>query len=809
MYIHSPTPYIKLLVCIIILMAGTHLIAPAQDQHLIQQFNAYSQQVMQEKLYVHTDKTFYLAGEICWFKIYNVDAFANKPLGISKVAYVELLDKNNKAILQAKVPLQEGDGNGSLQLPVSLGSGNYLLRAYTRWMKNFSAAYFFEKTVTIINAHKVYEGGAIQQKDRYDIQFFPEGGNLVNGIQSRIGFRVVDQNGKGISCTGTVVSDNSDTIVAYTTLKFGMGSFLLTPVQGHSYKAVLALPGNNIVTQPLPAAYNTGFVMGVTKANDRQLKITVQSPAGDASSPVVYLFAHTRGSTKAVERAELRNGQAEFLIDTAKLGNGISHFTVFNADHRPVCERLFFKKPVQHLEITAATSLPLYEPRRKINVVVAAADQDGKPASAGMSMSVYRVDSLTAPDETDISSYLWLSSDLVGNIEMPGWYFTAPPAEAEAAADNLMLTQGWRRFRWEDILQDKKPSFEFAPEYKGHIVKGKVLNNANGQPVKGVESYLSVAGTKTLFRGTFSDDSGVVKFEMNHFFGNNEIVVQTAGPADTSTHIEITSPFTDKYSGTVLPAFSLPARNVTALFNEHVAVQVQNAYSGKTLKQFKEPAIDTTPFYSKPDKAYLLDDYVRFTTVEEILREYVPEVNVRKRDGKFYLPVFDNVRREFFRLDPLILLDGLPVLDADKIMSYDPLKIRKMEVVARMYFYGNMFFDGIINFITYNGDTPGYELDPRATVIDYETLQKQREFFSPVYETREQVSGRLPDFRNLLYWSPAVRTDKDGKNEVSFYTSDITGRFAVVLQGIAADGKTGSRTIFFEVKEDNSTAREK
>jgi len=119
------------------------------------------------------------------------------------------------------------------------------------------------------------------------------------------------------------------------------------------------------------------------------------------------------------------------------------------------------------------------------------------------------------------------------------------------------------------------------------------------------------------------------------------------------------------------------------------------------------------------------------------------------------------------------------------------------------------FFDGIINFITYNGDMPGYELDPRATVIDYETLQKQREFFSPVYETDAQSAGRLPDYRNLLYWSPAVKTNKDGKNETGFYTSDIPGRFAIVLQGLAADGKTGSRTIFFQVKGDHPPAEEK
>ena len=409
----------------------------------------------------------------------------------------------------------------------------------------------------------------------------------------------------------------------------------------------------------------------------------------------------------------------------------------------------------------------------------------------------------------DISSYLWLGSDLTGTIESPDYYFGSQTAETEEAADNLMLTQGWRRFRWEDILQEKKPSFEFAPEYKGHIITGRVINNANGQPVKGIESFLSVVGTRSQFRGTFSDDSGLVKFEMNNFYGNGEIIVQTAAQENGLRHVEIISPFADKFSGTVLPAFPLAEKNAATLLSLHTSVQVQNTYSGNKLKQLVAPDIDTTAFYSKPDNAYLLDDYVRFTTVEEILREYVPEVNVRRREGRYFLPVFDNIRRELFKVDPLILLDGVPVLNPDKIMSYDPLKIRKLEVMARMYFYGNMFFDGIVNFITYHGDLPGYELDPNATVVDYETLQMQREFFSPVYETQEQFRSRLPDFRNLLYWSPAVKTDRDGKNEIGFYTSDIPGRFAIVLQGLSTDGKTGNKTIFFQVKDDNSPNEEK
>ena len=787
----------QLFIAAVLLVTATALRA----QDLRQQFDAYQQQAIQEKLYAHTDKNYYVSGEICWFKIYNVDAFFNKPLGISKLAYVELLDKNRKPVLQAKVPLKDGGGSGSLQLPVSLISGKYILRAYTRWMKNFSAAWFFEKPITVINTRKIYEADSLQQKSRYDVQFFPEGGNMVNGLQSRLAFRVVDQWGKGIYCTGVIIDEKSDTAARFASFKFGMGNFLFTPLEGHVYKATIVLPDSARLVQSLPEAYSNGVVMQLDKTEKNQVKIAVRSNSGNSSDPAIYLFVHTRGAVKTVQGTSLKNGYAEFLVDADLPGDGISHFTIFNAAHQPVCERLFFKRPSKILQVSAATDNTEYETRKKVTVQVGSASRDNKPLSADMSVAVYRVDSLAGLDETDICNYLWLSSDLVGNIESPGYYFAYQTAAADSALDNLMLTQGWRRFRWEDILQNRKPVFEFAPEYKGHIIKGKVVNNADGQPVKEIESYLSAAGTRSQVKGTFSNDSGMVKFEMDGFYGNGEIIVQTAGKDNGSRHIELSSPFADKYSGNPLPAFSLPEKNAGQVFDRHVSVQVQNTYSSSQLNHVAAPDIDTTPFYSKADNVYMLDDYVRFTTVEEILREYVPDVNVRKRNGKFYLPVFDNVRKDFFAVDPLILLDGVPILDADKIMSYDPLKIRKLEVVARLYYYGSMFFGGIINFVTYHGDLPGYEVDPYATVIDYDMLQMKREFFSPVYESQGQVNSRLPDFRSLLYWSPDVKTNKDGKQQLIFYTSDLPGTFAAVLQGITADGYAGSKTIFFQVRD--------
>lgn len=783
----------------VFLIMGVSAQNPTQIS-LQEHFDTYRQNALQEKIFLHSDKDVYLTGEICWFKIYNVDAFFHQPLDLSKISYVELLDKNNKPVLQAKILLKEGCGSGSLQLPVSIESGKYKLRSYTNWMKNFSVDHFFEKTLTIINSRKVYEEDTLHQKKTYDLNFFPEGGNLVNGIESKIAFRITDRTGKGIPSEGVIVNDKADSVVKFNTFKFGIGTFLFTPEMGRTYKAIVKLPNGDNKIQELPVAGNYGYAMRATIADNNQIKITVSTSVKSDASLSIYLFVHTRGAVKLVLKDDVRSGFAVFLIDKSKLGNGISHLTVFNAERQPVCERLFFKYPEQRVELDIIADKVEYEPRKKINLHINATDRDGKAATSNMSMAVYRIDSLQEVDEMDITNYLWLSSDLKGAIESPGYYFNNNDMAAQEAMDNLMLTHGWRRFRWEDIFQNKKPAFEFVPEYNGHIITGRVIKTETGLPGKDIDGFLSVPGTKTQFRTSISDANGFVKFDMKDFYNEGEIIVQTNTRLDSTYSIEIANPFSVKYSDRYLPPFSLLQTNAGALLNHHVSTQVQNTYLANKLKQFVYPAVDTNAFYFKADATYILDNYVRFTTVEEVLREYVAQVNVRRRDGQFHLPVVHAIKRQFFETDPLLLLDGVPIFDINKFMNYDPLKIRKLEVMSRPYYLGNMYFEGIANFVTYNGNFPGYELDRHAAVIDYEGLQLQREFFSPVYETQQQADSRLPDFRHLLYWAPDIKTNENGKQDINFYSSDISGKYAVVLQGLTADGKTGNKVIFFQVK---------
>ncbi len=763
--------------------------------NITRSFDQYRTQNLQEKIFVHTDKPFYMAGEIIWYKVYATDAHFNRPLDLSKVCYVELLNKENKPVFQEKVAMNHAQGDGSFQLPYSVSTGNYTLRAYTNWMKNSSADYFFEKNISIVNALK-HPDWPVADSLQYDLQLFPEGGNLVNGIKSKLGFRIVDSHGKSIDGEGAVLNQRNDTVIKFTTLRFGMGHFDLTPDAGNRYRAIFKTAAGNVVSQALPEIMAKGITMRLEEVNKEKIRIIIRSNMG---SRTVSLLVQTRQLVKLAVARELFDGVTEIEIDKNQIGEGITHFTVFDDNNRPLCERLYFQKP-STMDVALKSDAIEYGNRKKVTIDLLTSDQQQQVVQANLSMSVYLLDSLQSFETSGISSYLWLQSDLKGNIESPDYYFTHTGAEAAEVADNLMLTQGWRRFRWDDVLSGKINEPEFLPEAEGHLINGKITDKRTGKGAGNITTYLSVPAEKALFNTSISAPNGAIQFNVRNLYGNSDIIVQTNSLIDSVYRIDIANPFAEKYSDRTLPPLYL-TESVTRLLTAHsIQSQVANTYYANKQQQFVFPAsMDTVPFYGSADNRYYLDDYTRFITMEEVMREFVLDVHLKTTNNQFGYKVRNRSFDQFFETPPLILLDGVPVFDADKMVKFDPLKIKRVDVVAQKFYQNGLTHDGIVNYTTYRGDLAGYQLDANALIVGYEGFQLQREFFSPVYETTEQINSRLPDLRNLLYWAPDITTDKNGKKRVSFYTADLPGKYGVVIQGITKNGLSGSATATFSV----------
>ncbi|HUS02984.1 MAG TPA: hypothetical protein VMY77_14700 [Chitinophagaceae bacterium] len=788
---------------ILVFFVALSLKSFCQDDALsrfVNRFDNYQKDNLQEKIFVHSDQDLYITGEIIWFKVYCADAANNKPLDLSKVAYVEIIDKDQQPVLQAKVSLNKGSGNGSLLISHAVLSGNYILRAYTSLMKNFDAEFYFEKNITIINA--LISENIVQRKagdsNNYDIKFFPEGGDLVDGIQSKVGFRVTDASGIGIDFKGVIINEKNDTVVRFHPLKFGIGNFNFTPRKNSHYIAIIKPPDNDIITQPLPLIINNGFVINVTNMEGDNIKINVRTNTGDQSA---YLIIHSGRKIKIAQTLFFKNGIAELELDRSKLEGGISYITLITAKNQPVCERLIFKRPQQQLIINAHADREQYLPRQKVTVTIAATDELSNLQLADMSVSVFLLDSLQTPYD-NIYDYLWLSSGLKGRVESPWYYFAVNNKESNEAVDNLMLAYGWRRFKWEDVLADRKAVLQFLPEYEGHIITGKIIGSTTNSFVENIEGFLSVPGKHFKLYTSKSNANGLMNFYTKDLFASKILVAQVITPDNQVYRLDILSPFSQTFSSNKILSFSASKTLSQSLLKRSISMQVENIYAKQHLNHFRSQQTDTTLFYGKADVRYNLEDYTRFPTIEEVLREYVRELNVTKRKDKFYLTMVNKDENEQVEVkSPAVFLDGVPMFDnGNKITHYNALKVKSLDIIKPKYFLGPATFDGIASFFTYNGDLSGIELDTTATIVDYDALQLKREFYSPTYTGQQQVTGRIPDFRNLLFWSGDIITDKEGKANINFFSSDQPGKYAVVLQGISTNGKAGSKVFTIEVK---------
>ena len=667
----------------------------------------YTSNHLEEKLYLHTDKSVYFNNEVCWFKIYNLDAFFNTPLQISSVAYFELLNAANEPLMQEKIELKSGSGNGSILFPNNLPSGQYTIRAYTNWMKNFNPNYFFTKKIRFVNTQ--------------------------------------------IAADSTISVNESNT------------------TQINKYAS-------------------TGYRIDLDEMqNEKEIQLKLSSNK-NPSEPF-GLIIHHRGIAKKVFTGAFQNGLYQININKNDLGVGVNTITLFSNNQQVVSERLYYIYPKQgDSDLLLNVELTNYKPRQKVNLSIQPAVQNGSAVNMNLSLAVYKLDGIQAIDEMNIQNYVWLQSDLETYIDSPNHYFDAKHENRFEQMNQLMQKNNWGRFNWEQVLTSTPSEFKFTPEMAGNIMKGRIVQRTTEQPMQESAGYVSMPGKNTQFKSSISDQNGNVQFEFRDLHNDGQIIVQADSNKNFRNKVVIENPFYTDATRPTLVIKKADKLNASDLNNYYRNIQVQNFYTPNYIQQFTTSNYDTIPFYGKADRTYLLDNYARFTTLEEVIREYVTPVSLTKADGKFKLSVYDDVNKHFFTGDPLILLDGVVIKDVDKFLEYDPLKIRKLEVVSKLYFLGNLAYNGIINFTTYNGKMEAYELDPNSVVLDYKGLQSQRYFKAPSYDTQNEIDSRIPDFRHLLFWEPNIKFATSSKKKISFFTSDEVGTYAIILQGITSNG---------------------
>ena len=448
-----------------LLIFFTSLQAQHFDSLLIKLATDYSQ----EKMYLHFDRPIYNPGETIWFKAYLFTE--NNPSAKSKTLYTELLDARGNIIQRKSSPIFLSSAASSFDVPLTINSGVVYVRAYTTWMLNFDPSFLYTQAIplTNINGKKTNITSPdsssfipARQMPVFYLQFFPEGGDLVQGVQSRVAFKATNATGIPINVSGNIATVRGKKITSFTSAHDGMGTFLLQPESNEQYKALWKDPAGKEHETILPAIKPSGVVLELNnRKNEIEFKV---KRTGGASSPYLFVYVIAQTGLQQIYKAKANLSKSlviSSVIPVTGFPAGILQLTLFNPDNQPIAERLVFINKANDSFITNVNTTLTDMGKRKKNVI-----QIEMPDTllCNLSVAVTDADLTATPTNDNIFSRVLLTDDIPGYINNPAYYFSSNEDSISNHLDLIMMTNGWRRFKWKDMLAGKWPTIRYPPD---------------------------------------------------------------------------------------------------------------------------------------------------------------------------------------------------------------------------------------------------------------------------------------------------------------------------------------------------------
>jgi hypothetical protein len=785
----------------------------------LSRFAEYHTQTPQEKIYLRTDKEQYTWQETIWFSVYLTDAVTHQPGYLSNLVYVDLIDPDDSVISTLNIKVEGGLGHGDFFIADSLGEGIYRLRAYTNYMLNFDRSLLFTKPVKILDFSS---RTAIKPEEpefpEIDIHFFPEGGNLLANELNYVAFKVENATGKGVDVRGRIVDENGSEVQMFETEVFGMGKFQLQPESGKRYFATFDYKGVPF-SKALPIVNSNGYLFNVRSTSEK-IYLTVKG-SEDVSMTDAFILGHIRGAAFLMLKGVEGQPFIYKALESRQLPSGILHFTLFDPEGNPRCERLVYNENTFDLPSVIVQEEDYVFDRRseaKLPLEWGDALQDTR---GSISVSVLP-ETLYGANSISIRNYLTLASDLKGQIEHPEYYDMKENPKRLSQIDLLMMTHGWRRFDWDNVLTRKLPPVNFYPE-QGFSIEGQIVKYLNRE--KGVLGNVKLTFLENIAfaQEANSEEDGTFWFDGIQVEDTVTAIIRTQrlkekgaelSTAKGGTFIRLKEqekpevifnyPDPEPIDQSLMSFVdqSLKIQNIEAEFGGDV--MVLDEIQVKAQKDIREePFYRESILYSEPDDRLVLDSLVAVTTFPnlfELMKGKFPGVRI---EGLF--PDYTAIIRGFSSInqsnEALFLVDGIPT-DPSLVAQIPPDQVEFIDILrgpkAGLYSaQGN----GVIAIYKRRGPRALEALPDPVNLISFTMngYYPAREFYVPNYDKMTDEEKMKPDFRTTLYWNPNIVVKK-GKAEIEFFTSDDRGRFNVFIEGITVDGKVLQDVIQMEVR---------
>ena len=798
-------PVKKYLAPLLLLLIGFQWADEDFTQKIAAKLLHYRTVFPQEKAYLHLDKPYYVTGDTLWFKSYLVESALHMPDSASQLLYVDLIEhRTGKNVALRRVHLLGGIGNGDIVLADSIPSGGYTIRAYTNWMRNFSEEYFFKKDIYLFDPQNIATPPA---SSTIDLKFFPEGGQLVSGVTTRVAFKAINESGRGADVNGFVLNKSNDTVAFFKTEHLGMGRFQFEAKPGEVYNAFTRGKDGNVTRFDFPKVQESGFTMVVDNlSNPLKMRVIIYSRIPGKQESLVNIVGHSRGIVAFVAKGKVTAKGLMLSLPTTDLPDGITHLTLFDEHEKPVCERLVFINHNRSLNVKVTPSKTAYKPREKATMEIMVSDSAGKPVETSLSVAVTDAGQiLQQPYDENIASHLLLSSDLKGFIEQPAYYFDPQKTERKIHVDYLMMTQGWSRFRWEDVLADSLNAPQSFVE-QGITLSGEVRRNKKTVNDKiALSLYLSNDSLST-FMTAETNESG--RFAVYNLVFEDSLKLRLQGmnkKGNTNLSFLLDPFISPKITLTKAPFYpiTVDAQQLQAYLkraeqDQEIARKIRESrerlLQEVTIKGKKQVQRDPRKLYGSADASLKITPQMASggRTILDLLAGRVAGVQVVGSGMNASVYIRGN------RTEPLFVLDGMPV-DKGMIANLNTFDVESIDVLkgASAAIFGSRGGGGVISILTKRGnENYDYSQDvvPGVLVANIAGYNVPKDFYAPAYSANATQNVN-PDYRSTVFWAPMLRTGKDGKAKLEYYNTDAATSMDVrveclSLTGIPGFGKT-------------------
>lgn len=779
-------------------------------------FNDYHSSHYTEKIYVAMDKPYYVVEDEIWAKVYMVYGRSHVLIDIEPIIYADWIDPDGNILDTYQLKIKDGVAPFSIKTTLENKVGKYTLRVYSPYQLNFDTDFIFQKEVRLLNSAEFMKD-EVKDQD-LSIQFFPEGGYLVDGLKSKLAFKV-----DGVDDTerfkGIIKNSKDEVVSNFKIWNNNIGRVDITPQKDEKYTALINYNGIERSVD-LPGSLSQGYVMSAHSQGDEKIRVTLSTNVEDGLAGT-YLIAHVRGmivSSFALQQTK----RIVVSLEKDKLPSGVVHFTLFDPKNRPVSERLIFNRnPLD--QINLEIDIPAVVSKRELVSGSIRGTHATQELSGSANISIYNRDVL--PDEwrsVDIQSYLWLQSDLKGKVDFIADYMAKDDKRSRSFMDLVLATHGWRRFEWQSVLQSDYPELMHFSEEKT-VIKGQITKQRNDKPVK-ADVALNITNEE-LFAAlqVTSDENGYFQFEGIDLPDSVDIIIQAA--TYKKKRSKKVKSGTQKLVGNryvnvtplLLPEFNLDSSNsllhypysnyneeeemegkvytqsvnrskvlnnsVWSIDMDEVVVSARR-YSAQAIskavgERYKEKGI----FFFASTQKFLADDPqydgLYYATIHDMMRAMIPGSKKVLQEGRNTLLLGGLSRGSTAR----IVVDGVLISESQEAFVL-PSDVYSLDVITGIRADMLYALPAVVSILTRKPSDNKKITRPGLFNINHFGYHKARQFYTP----REDERSTGADFRTTIYWNPNVELGTSDRFDFTFATSELMGIHQVVVEGLTDQG---------------------